>query len=141
MKSAAQAAAKWQSNAQGAQAAFTEGVQNTQVDVMGRAAAQSGAYLQGVQQAVTSGRWVAGLQRVGTSGWKAAVAAKANNYGTGIAAGASKYAAASAKLIPFIESQTASLPARVPGDVSGNINRRLVPLATALHNAKGQFKG
>lgn len=141
MKTAAQAASRWQTNASGAQQAYSDGVQQTQVDVVGRAVAQAGAMIQGVQQAVTSGRWQAGLQRVGNAGWKAAVAKKASNYGTGIAAGSDKYAAAAAKLIPFLESQTASLPARVPGDVAGNINRRLLPLAQSLHQAKGQFKG
>lgn len=141
MKTAAQAAAKYSASAPAAQQAYVDGVQNSQVDIVGRAVAQAGAMIQGVQQAVASGRWQAGLQRVGNAGIKAAVVKKASNYTTGVNAGQDKFAAAMGKLIPFIEQQVNSLPARQPGDVAGNINRRLVPLATALHNAKGQFKG
>lgn len=141
MKSAAQAASKWNTNASAAGPAWLDGINNTQADIVGRAVAQAGAMVQGVQQAVQSGRWQAGLQRVGNAGIKAAANKKQANYGTGIAAGQDKFAAAMGKLIPYLESQVSSLPARVPGDVAGNINRRLLPLAQNLHAAKGQFKG
>lgn len=132
--------AKWNTNASAAGPAWLDGIQSSQADTVGRAVAQAGAMVAGVQQAVSSGRWQAGLQRVGNAGIKAAAAKKSANYGTGITAGQDKFATAMGKLIPFLDSQAASLPARVPGDVAGNINRRLLPMAQALHAAKGQFK-
>lgn len=47
--------------------------------------------LLGVQNAVNSGYWARRLADVGKQGWIAACQAKQNNYGTGIAAGQTKY--------------------------------------------------
>jgi hypothetical protein len=141
VKTAAQAAAKWKQNAGGASQAFADGVANTQKDVVGNAIRNAGAAVQNYSQAITSGRWAAALNAVGNAGWKAATAAKAGNYTTGINASEQKFANAMNKLIPFIESQVSSLPARQPGNVAANVQNRVLGLATALHAAKGQFKG
>lgn len=133
--------AKWRQNAGGAQQAFTEGVQGTQVDVMGRAVAAAADAVRNYSDAVTSGRWAAGINASGGTGnWKARTVAKAANYGTGINAGADKYQAALSKLLPAIEGIVGSLPARQPGNVGANIER-VRALAMALHARKGEFKG
>lgn len=81
----------WSSGVSGAQQKYSEGIQNTTVDVAGRAIAQQGALLAGFTAAVTSGEWARRLANVGTSGWKQASIAKAANYGTGATAGKPKY--------------------------------------------------
>ena len=103
----------WTSRAGAGQAAFSAGVQNTNVDVVGRAIAQQSVLVANFNQAVTSGKWARKLQERGTAGWKSATIAKASNYGTGIAAAKDKYAAAAAKLQPYVEqgqNMIASMP-------------------------------
>lgn len=97
-----QGADRWANSAGAAQQRFSEGVQNTQVDVVARAIAQQQVLVNNFTQAVTSGRWARRLNEVGTTGWKQRTVAKAANYGTGIAAGKDRYAAAAAKLYPYI---------------------------------------
>lgn len=140
-KTAQQAAQKWQQNASGAQQTYEQGVQNTQVDVMGRAIAAGADAVRNFSQAITSGRWAAAINASGgTANWKAQTVAKAGNYSTGISHGASKYQAAAAKLLPAIESIVSGLPPRQPGNVAANV-QRVLGLATALHARKGEFKG
>ena len=142
MKTAQQAAQRYQQNASAAGPAYEAGIQATSVDVVGRAIAAAPAAVQNYSQAITSGRWAAALNASGgTANWKAMSVAKSGNYTTGVNAGASKYQAAAAKLIPFIEQTVQSLPARQPGNVAANVQNRVLGLATALHSAKGQFKG
>jgi hypothetical protein len=142
MKTAQQASQKWQTNSAGASTAYEQGIQGVTTDVMGKAIAAAPAAVANYSQAITSGRWAAAINASGgTANWKAMSVAKSGNYGTGIAAGASKYQAAAAKLIPFIEQTVSSLPARQPGNVAANVQNRVLGLATALHQAKGQFKG
>jgi len=140
-KSAAQWATRWQAGAGAAQGAYTDGIQSTTVDVMGRAVAAQSAALAGYTASLSSGAWARAIQSSGgTANWKAKSQAKAANYGVGIAAGASAYAAAAAKLAPFIEQTVAGLPARVPGNPQANL-QRVAGLVMALHANKGAFKG
>lgn len=108
---------RWAAAAGSAQTRFTEGVQNTQVDVVARAVAQQGVMQANFAEAVSSGRWARRLGEVGTAGWKARTVAKASNYSTGIAAGKDRYAAAAAKLYPYI-GQGQAMIAQMP---KGNI--------------------
>ena len=126
---------RWQAGASGAQQAFAEGVQNTNVDVVGRAIAAQGAMLAGVQEAVTSGRWARNLQRVGTSGWKDRTIAKAANYGVGVAAGVDNYTQAMTTWLPRI-SQAATAAKAMPGATLQQRLARSTAFATALYNAK-----
>jgi hypothetical protein len=88
---AQQAGASWLAGAQGAQPKWLAGVQGTAVDPTAAAAAAANKMLLGVQNAVNSGYWARRLADVGKAGWQAACQAKQNNYGTGIAAGQTKY--------------------------------------------------
>jgi hypothetical protein len=85
------AAERWAGSAGVAQQRYTEGVQSTNVDVVGRAIAQEAKLLSNFQTAVTNGRWRRALGRVGTQGWKSAAVAKAGNFATGLSAGKQKY--------------------------------------------------
>ena len=141
-KTAAQTFQKWQTNASSAAPAYEAGIQSTSVDVMGRAIAQAGPAVANYSQSITSGRWAAAINASGgTANWKAQSVAKSANYSTGINAGSAKAQAAFNKLIPAIDSIVSGLPARQPGNVAANVQNRVLGLATALHAAKGQFKG
>ena len=126
---------RWQTGAGGAQQAFTDGVNNTTVDVVGRAIANQAGLLQGFNDAVNSGRWAGALQKVGTSGWKSATTAKAANYGTGIAAGVPKYTSAMTTWLPRILSAAASAKA-MPGATIDQRIARSAAFQRALYNAK-----
>jgi len=140
-KSAQQVAAKWQQNASAAQSAFTEGVQGTSVDVVSRAIAQQSVMVSNFNQAVTSGRWAQALSASGgTANWKAKTVAKAGNYSTGIAAGASKYAAAAAKFMPYIESGRNQI-AQMPSGNIGASKARAAAWIDYMHAGKGQLGG
>ena len=132
---------RWKSGAGGAQQAYTDGVQQTQVDVMGRAIAAGPAAARNFADAITSGRWAAAINASGgTANWKSQTAKKSANYGTGINNGADKFQSAMSKLLPAIEGIVGSLPARQPGNVGANL-QRVAGLAMALHARKGDFKG
>ena len=81
----------WSSGVSGGSQRYIDGINNTQVDVVGRAIAQQAALVANFTAAVSSGEWARRLQAVGTSGWKAASQAKAANYATGATAGKAKY--------------------------------------------------
>jgi len=126
---------RWRDSAAQGQARYQEGVQATQVDVVGRAIAAEGKLLTNVQQAITSGRWRRRLSEVGTSGWKQATLAKVSNYSTGIAAGVDDYQAAMSVWLPIIQSAAASVQAMPNTSFQDSLNR-MTAFATALHNAK-----
>lgn len=141
MKSVQQTVDRWKAAAGAAQQTYTEGVANTQVDVMGRAIAAAPAMVQAFNESVTSGRWARAItESGGTANWKQQTQAKAANYGTGITAGSDKYARAMGKLIPYIAQGVASLPAKVPGNI-GSSKARVNAFIDYMHAGKGQFKG
>jgi hypothetical protein len=103
----------WSQGVSGAQQKYVDGVQGTNVDVVGRAIASQAAALANYQNAINSGLWARRLSEVGTAGWKSATVAKAANYGVGATAGKSKYLAAAQQLYPYIaagQSQVDSMP-------------------------------
>ncbi len=135
MKTLEQTVSRWSQGAAGAQQSFVDGVQNTNVDVVGRAIQAQGALLAGFQEAVTTGRWAQSLQRVGTSGWKSKTVAKAANYGVGIAAGQDGYQQAMTQWLPRIASAAAAAKA-MPGNTLQQRLARSTYFATQLYNAK-----
>lgn len=126
---------RWRESSAQGQARYTEGIQATQVDVVGRAVAAQPKLLANFQQSVNSGRWARGLQDRGTAGWKQAALAKAANYGVGIAAGADDYQRAMQTWLPIIQSAAASVQSMPNGSFQDSLNR-MTAFATALHNAK-----
>lgn len=139
-KTLQQTISRWQSGAGGAQQAFVDGVQNTDVDPTARAVANAAGALSGYADAINSGRWARNLQAVGKGGWQAATVAKAGNYGTGIAAGVPKYTAAMTTWLPIID-QVAAAAKAMPG---GSLAQRLARanyVATQLYNRKRGIAG
>jgi hypothetical protein len=140
-KSVQQTIDRYKAGTAGAQTAYTDGVQQTTVDVMQRAIAAAPSAVQNYAASIASGAWAAAINASGgTSNWKAMSVAKAANYGVGVQAGLPKFQAAMGKLLPFIEQTVASLPPKQSGNLAVSL-ARVQGLMTALHNAKGQFKG
>lgn len=141
MKTAAQAAAKWEQNTAGSAAAWVSGVEGTTVDVMGRAVAAIPAAIQGYTQSLQSGAYAKAVQASGgTANWKSKVSAKSANFAVGVAAGKDKQAAAIGKIMQAMPGIVSSLPARGPAGSPQNYARSAA-VGTALHARKGDFKG
>lgn len=134
-------ASTWSSNWTGSSGRATTnyqaGVEAYNGDWAGATTAQQATMQQNWLQSLANGTWANGVNNKGTQGWKSDTVAKMQNYGVGFQAGANKYAAAAAKLQPFIVNAVNSLPPR--GDIQANL-QRAAQLDMALHNAKGQFK-
>lgn len=140
-KSVQQVVDAWAGSAGAAQTKFTQGVESTQVDVVGRAIAQQGVLLANFSESVTSGRWARGLtESGGTANWKSKTVAKAGNYSTGIQAGKDKYARAAAKLMPYIESGRQQIHQMPKGNI-GASKARASAWIDYMAAGKGQFKG
>jgi hypothetical protein len=136
-KSLQQTVQNWTNSAGTAQANYTAGVQATNVDVVGRAVANAGAAVTNYTTAITSGLWAARLQAVGTAGWKAATVAKATNYATGFAAGATKYNNAMSRWLPIIDAAAAQVNSMPSGSIAAS-KARVNAFMDILHNAKLQ---
>lgn len=133
---AATGADRWETGSQGATSKYTQGVQNTQVDVVGRAIQQAPVAVANFAQAVNSGRWARRLtESGGTANWKAMTVAKASNYGTGVTAAKGKYQAAAQKLYPYIAAGQQAIHAMPSGNLGASIAR-----ATAWINYMAQYK-
>lgn len=140
-KTAQQVADKWANSAAAAQGAFTDGVQNTTVDVVARAVAQESVLLSNFTAAVTSGRWAAALTASGgTQNWKTKTVAKAQNYGTGIAAAKPKFLAAMSKLLPYIQQGQTMIDSMPSGSIAAS-KARATAWIDYMAAGKGQFKG
>lgn len=126
---------RWTQGAGAAQQRYSDGVQNTQVDVVGRAIQAQGALLSNFTQAVNSGRWARKLSEKGTAGWKQATQAKAANYATGIQAGQGNYQQAMSTWLPIIQSAAAQVQTMPSGTLQASIARSTA-FMTALYNAK-----
>lgn len=134
MKSAQQAAANWIGSAGRAATDYQQGVESYTGDWAGATTRQQSVMQNNWTQAVTSGRWAQGVQNTGTNGWKSATVAKISNYSTGFQAGASRQAAAIAKIISAEQNIVGSLPPR--GDYNQN-KARATAVMDGLHALKG----
>lgn len=118
-KSVQQVVEKWATNAGGAQGAYEQGIQGTEIDVVGRAIAQQSVLLANFTRAVSSGLWARRLTEAGgTAGWKSKTIAKASNYGTGIAAGKDRFSSAMSALLPYIYAGRGQVSAMPKGTVA-----------------------
>lgn len=133
---AATGAERWEAGSQAATGKYTQGVQNTQVDVVGRAISQAQVAVANFAASVNSGRWARRLtESGGTANWKAMTVAKAANYGTGVSAAKSKYQASAQKLYPYIAAGQQAIHAMPSGNLGASIAR-----ATAWINYMSQYK-
>jgi hypothetical protein len=134
-KSLDQVVQKWRNNAGAAQGAYVDGIRNTTVDPTALAVANEAGYLSGVQQAVQTGYWRRRLQQVGKAGWQQASEDKAANYGTGIAAGASKFERSMQTWLPIVQQAGAAAKA-MPGQTLDQRIARSAYVARTLYNRK-----
>ena len=134
MKSAQQAAANWIGSAGRAATEYQAGVEGYNGDWAGATTRQQSVMQNNWTQSVTSGRWAQGVQNTGTNGWKSRTVAKLSNYSTGFQAGASRQAAAIAKIIQAEQNIVGSLPPR--GDYNQN-KARATAVMDGLHALKG----
>ena len=135
IKDAAAATAKYTAGASQGQAAYAAGVAATTIDPTAAAVAAQAKLQANFLAALQSGRWARNLQAVGIAGWKAAVAAKAANYGVGIAAGATKYQQAYQNMLPQMQSLQAQIDT-MPNVTIGDANARSAAWATGMRNWK-----
>lgn len=141
MKTPQQAAAKYAASAGTAQQTWLEGINGTTVDVMGRAVNQIPAAIAGYTQSLTSGAYARAVTASGgTANWKTKSAAKAQNYGVGIAAGQQKFDSAISKIMQAMPGIVNGLGARGPVGSPQNYARSAA-VGQALHSQKGNFKG
>ena len=131
----ATAGQRWVTGAQAGTQKYVDGVQATQKDPTARAIAAQASLLANFSQSVTSGRWQRNLAAVGAAGWKAAVAAKAANYGTGVSASEQKYVAAVGPLFQFMSAEQAKIAGMPSGSLAASIARATTWM-TDLHNYK-----
>lgn len=133
-KTAQQAAQAWAESAGRAATNYAQGVQNYQGNWADSTTRQQAVMQQNWTQAVSSGRWANGVQSVGTSGWKQATQDKTPNYSQGFTAGASRQAAAIAKIVNAEANIVNSLPPR--GTYEQN-KARATAVMDGLHALKG----
>lgn len=141
MKTAAQAAAKYQASSATGQATWLDGINNTTVDVMGRAVNAVPAAIAGYTQSLQSGAYARAVTASGgTANWKTKSQAKAANYGVGITAGLPKFESAIGKIMQAMPGIVNSLGPRGPVGSPQNYQRSAA-VGQALHAQKGNFKG
>lgn len=135
IKDAGAATAAYTAGASAGQANYVAGVQATTKDPTALAVQAQAKLQANFLAALQSGRWARNLQAVGLTGWKSAVVAKAGNYATGIAAGATKYSQAYAAMLPQMQSLQAQIDG-MPNVTIGDANARSAAWATGMRNWK-----
>lgn len=136
MLTAQQIADKWAARAGGAQQAYKDGIQSTNVNPMALAVAQQATMVSKWNEAINSGRWANRLQSVSPETWKqAAITKGAANYTNGITAGKSKMASAMQYYGP-IYAQIKEAVRQIPRDGAGGSMARVQMAMTMLQQAK-----
>ena len=138
-KTAAQAAAKWDaSTAMGGQT-WLQNLQSTTKPIVAAAVAQRAVMVNNFTQATQAGGvWQRNLEAVGDAGIKAAAAAKAGNYASGVAAAQGKFQTAITKIIAY---ENAGLPAiySMPSGTTAAGIARASAWITYMAAGKGQL--
>jgi hypothetical protein len=125
----------WSAGVSASGAKYTDGIQNTTVDVVGRAIAKQADLLAGFTQSVTSGEWARRLSAIGTAGWKASSLAKAQNYITGATAGKSRFQNFAQQAQPFWQNASAAIDGMASGGKANALAR-----VGAWYDAMQSFK-
>jgi hypothetical protein len=99
----------WSAGVSGASQKYTQGIQNTTIDVVGRALAKQGEMVAGFNQAVSpaSGRGASSARR--HAGWKAAADREGANYATGATAGLPRFQTFAQQAQPFWAQLSANI--------------------------------
>ena len=125
----------WQQGVSGASQKYTDGINNTTTDVVGKAIASQAALLANFTNAVTSGEWARRLAAVGTAGWKAAAIAKAANYANGATAGLPRYQNFAQQAQPFWANASQAIDGMASGNKAASMAR-----VSAWYDAMQTFK-
>lgn len=124
MKTAQQAAQKWDASTATGTQAWVQGLQGTTKPIVARAIAQRNVMQSNFAQATAPGGvWERRLQAVGDGGIKSAAAAKAGNYATGVQQGQPKYLNAITKILAYEEAGLAGLNALPSGTTAAAVQR------------------
>lgn len=125
----------WKNSTATGQTAYVAGIQGTTVDPTQLAIASAQAALQNYSQAITSGRWAARLSAAGKAKWQSQSVAKAGNWSTGIAAGATAFQTAMQTWLPIIDNAAAQVRTMPSGTLAAS-QARSAAFMQALWNAK-----
>jgi hypothetical protein len=133
VKSAADAATKWTTNASGAQAYYLAGVQNAGNTWQNNTIAAAPAYDAAVKSGTIKQMYAGGVKAAGAAKYQTKAATLgAPRFSQGVQAGTSDYSTGVAPYLAVIAGLT--LPARAPRGSAANM-QRVAAIATAL-NAK-----
>lgn len=124
MKTPQQAAAKWDASTSIGQQTWLTNLQQTTKPIVGRAIANR-AQMQAnfAQSTQPGGLWETRLSAVGDAGIKAAAAAKAGNYSTGVQQAQPKFLAAITKIIAYEQAGLPAIEAMPSGTTAAGVAR------------------
>jgi hypothetical protein len=128
----------WSAGVSAAGQKYTQGIQDTTVDVVGKAIAAQPALLANFTAAVTSGEWARRLAAIGTAGWKAAAIAKAANYITGATAGLSRFQNFAQQAQPFWQNAVNAIDG-MPSGGKANALARVGAWYDAMQSFKASY--
>ncbi len=139
MKTAAQAAAKWDASTAVGGAVWLQNLQSTTKPIVAAAIAQRGVMQANFNQATAPGGvWERRLDAVGDSGIKAAAAAKSGNYATGVSQAQPKFLQAITKIIAYEAAGLPAIEAMPSGTTAAGIARASAWI-TYMAAGKGQL--
>lgn len=124
MKTAQQAAQKWDASTQIGQQTWLTNLQGTTKPIVAAAVAQAATMQANFARATAPGGiWQRRLEAVGDAGIKAAAAAKAQNYSTGVTQAQPKFLAAITKIIAYEQAGLPAIYAMPKGTTAAGIAR------------------
>lgn len=124
MKTAAQAAAKWNASTTTGETTWVDNLQSTTKPIVSAAIAQRSVMQSNFQNATApGGRWEQRLNEVGDQGIKQAAKAKAANYSQGVQQAQPKYLSAITKIIAYEQAGLPSIYAMPSGTLAAGIAR------------------
>lgn len=124
MKTAAQAAAKWDASTSIGQQTWLTNLQQTTKPIVSAAIAQRGVMVTNFQQATApGGSWERNLTNVGDAGIKAAAAAKQGNYATGVNQAQPRFQAAITKILAYEAQGLPAIYAMPKGSTAAGVAR------------------
>lgn len=137
MKTAAQAAAKWQASTSTGQQTWSDNLSATTKPIV-QAAINNRAVMQANFNTATQpgGLWEQRLSAVGDGGIKQAARDKAANYGTGVSQAVPKFTSAIGKIIQYEQAGLAQIYAMPSGTIAAS-KARASAWIDYMHAAKG----
>lgn len=138
-KTPQQAAEKWNSSTATGQQTWLENLQRTTKPIVAAAIANRGVMQSNFQAATAPGGvWERRLEQVGDAGVKAAAAAKAGNYSTGVSQAQPKFLSAITKIIAYENAGLPAIYAMPSGTTAAGIARASAWI-TYMAAGKGQL--